>query len=315
MAARDDKPDLNRTETDKSLHQERTKTDGHLERRQREFEQRTTDSIEEDRRIVDERRILDRASRDRVTEEHEQAITGDESLMMVERELSDQATYQARELEDSNLRRERRGKQLLVEAVLYAERLRTNDRLSQERKGVDHASECATRLLADEQARYTNIKEELSDRELAMATICHDLQNQCVATSMGVQLLRKQLSRDARDRAEITRQLSALEENTAFMSRMIKSMLDIERFSRGKVTLNLAPVDLCLLLQDTGKFFPRSRSTSPAPCSPILAPSPCGYQGIMTACSKCWRIKSGTPLSSRPREAPFHSLQRKTTRG
>ena len=77
MAARDDKPDLNRTETDKSLHQERTKTDGHLERRQRAFEQRTTDSIEEDRRIVDERRILDRASRDRsVTAGHEPSHAG-----------------------------------------------------------------------------------------------------------------------------------------------------------------------------------------------------------------------------------------------
>ena len=146
MAARDDKPDLNRTETDKSLHQERTKTDVHLERRQRAFEQRTTDSIEEDRRIVDERRILDRASRDRsVTEGHEQATQGDESLVLAERKLSDHAIYQARELENLNLRRERREKQLLVEALLSIERQRTNDSLAHERACVDLASQYTLR--------------------------------------------------------------------------------------------------------------------------------------------------------------------------
>ena len=260
MAA-NEKPGSHRAETDKSLHDERTKTDGYLERRHKEVEQRTTDAIEDDRRMADERRTLDRAARDRhVPKGQEQAIKGDESLVRVERELSDHAIYQERELEDSNLRRERREKQLLVEALLSTERQRTDDNLSHERECIDLASQYAIRHLAEEQARYTSTREELSDRELAVGTICHDLKNQSVAISIGFQLLRKHLSRDnlsrdTWDRAEITGQISALEDNTAFMRRMIDSMLDIERFAHGKVMLNLEPADLCVLLQDTAKLF------------------------------------------------------------
>ena len=88
-----------------------------------------------------------------------------------------------------------------------------------------------------------------------MGTICHDLKNQNVAISIGFQLLRKLLSRDTWDRAEIIRRISTLEDNTAFMKRMIDSVLDIDRFARGKVTLNLESADLCVLLQDTAKLF------------------------------------------------------------
>jgi signal transduction histidine kinase len=275
MAARDEKPESHRADTDKSLHDERTKTDAYLERRQKEVEQRTTDAIEDDRRMADERRTLDRSARDQhVTEGHEQATHGDESLVRVERELSDQAIYQERELEDSNLRRERREKQLLVEALLSIERQRTDVSLSHERECVDLASQSAIRHLAEEQARHTSTREELSDRELAVGTICHDLKNQNVAISMGFQLLRKVLSREAWDRAEITRQITTLEDNTAFMGRMIDSMLDIERFAHGKLTLNLAPADLCEVLQDTVKLFSPVAITKSCSLGTDLGPEP-----------------------------------------
>ncbi|MGZ8394139.1 MAG: ATP-binding protein [Nitrospira sp.] len=221
-----------------------------------QVEQRTTDAIEEDRRIADQRRTLDRAARDRtITEGQEQATHGDESLVMVERELSDQAIYKQREREYSNLRRERRDKQLLVEALLSTERQRTNDSLSHEREQMDLASQYAMRQLAEEEARYTSAREELSDRELAVGTMCHDLKNHTVTILIGFQLLRKLLAKDTWDRAEVIRRLSALEDTTAFMGRMIDSMLDLERFAHGKVTLNLEPTDLCGLVQDTAKLF------------------------------------------------------------
>lgn len=275
MAAKDEEPGSDRAETDKCLHHERTKTDGHLERRQKELEQRTTDAIEENRRMADERRTLERSARDRhVTDGQAKATKSDESLVMGERERSDQAIYQERELDDSNLRRERREKQLLVEALLSTERQRTDDSLSQERQGVDFDSQSTLRHLTEEQARHTRTREELSDRELAVETLCHDLRNQNVATSIGVQLLRKLLARDAWDRAEITRQLSAIEDNTAFMGRMIDSMLDTERFARGKVTLNLEPADLCVLLQDTAKLFSPVAITRSCSVLTHLGPEP-----------------------------------------
>jgi signal transduction histidine kinase len=256
MASDDEKSNLPRVKTDESLHNERKKTDGYIEGRHQEVEQRTTDAIEEDRRIADERRTLDRAARDRsVTDGHEQATSGYESLVMTEREVSDQAIYKQREREISHLRRERREKQLVVEALFSIERQRTNDSLSREREYMELTFQSAIRQLSEAETHHRSMRKELSDRELAVGTMCHDLKNQIVAVSIGFRLLQKRLARDDWNRAEIISQLSALEHNAAFMGRMIDSMLDRERFAHGKVTLNREPTDLCGLVQDAAKLF------------------------------------------------------------
>lgn len=95
MAGSDDEPKVHRADTDKSLQDERTKTDAHLERRHKEVERQTTEAIEGDRRMADETR--DRAARDRhVTDDHERIATGDESSVMAEREQSDHAISKER---------------------------------------------------------------------------------------------------------------------------------------------------------------------------------------------------------------------------
>ena len=256
MAAKDEDSKNSRDETDQSLQDERIKTDGHLAGRLKEVERRATDAMEDDRRIADETRTRDRAARDRhLTDDPEWTAKGDESSVMTERKRSDHAITTERALQDSNLVRERREKQLLVEALLFTERQRTNDKLSHEREYSDCAYLHAQRQLSDEHARYTSLKDELSDRELALGLICHDLKNQSVAISIGAQVLRLKLTKDAWNRADVIRQLSAMEDNAAFLSRMVDSMLDCERFAHGTMTFNLKPVDLCVLLQDTEKLF------------------------------------------------------------
>ena len=249
MAARDEKTESSRAETNKSLADERTKTDSHLERRHQEVEGQTTDAIASDRRRADETRARDRAAHDQhLTNDPERMAKDHESLLLTEREQSDHAISKERDLQDSNLVRERREKQLLVEALLFTERRRTDDNLGQERACADRASE-------DEQMRYASTREELSDRELAFGILTHDLKNQSVAISIGAQLLRRQLTKDSWDRADLLRQVSIVEDSAAFMSRMVDSLLDIERFAHGKVPLSLKRVDLCLLLQETAKLF------------------------------------------------------------
>lgn len=138
MAARDEESESSRAETDKSLADERKKTDSHLERRHREVERETTEAIATDRRMADETRARDRAAHDRhVTDDHARTAKGDKFVVMAEREQSDNAISKERELEDSNLRRERREKQLLVEALLSSERQRTDNDLCHERECVD----------------------------------------------------------------------------------------------------------------------------------------------------------------------------------
>ena len=46
-----------------------------------------------------------------------------------------------------------------------------------------------------------------------------------------------------------------MEDNAAFMGRMVDAILDIERFAHGTVTLSLTSANLCLLLQETVKLF------------------------------------------------------------
>jgi signal transduction histidine kinase len=249
MAARDEQTEFSRSETNKSLADERTKTDSHLERRHKEVEGHTTDAIASDRRRADETRARDRAEHDRhLANEHARMAKGDECLLMAEREQSDHAINKERELQDSNLVRERREKQLLVEALLSTERRRTDHNLGHERECVDRAS-------ATEQARHASTRAEMSDRELAFGILTHDLKNQSVAISIGAQLLRRQLSKDAWNRADVLKQLSVVEDSAAFMSRMVDSLLDIERFAHGKVPLSLKRTDLCLLLEGTAKLF------------------------------------------------------------
>jgi signal transduction histidine kinase len=256
MAARDEESESSRAETDKSLADERKKTDSHLERRHREVERETTEAIATDRRMADETRARDRAAHDRhVTDDHARTAQGDKFVVMAEREQSDNAISKERELEDSNLRRERREKQLLVEALLSSERQRTDNDLCHERECVDRASQYATRHFEEEQARHRSTREELTDREQVLGMISHDLKNQAIAISIGAQVLRRQLSGDSWDRADVIKQVSAMEDNAAFMSRMVDSILDIERFAHGRVTLDLKPADLRLLLQDTAKLF------------------------------------------------------------
>ncbi|MEP7153646.1 MAG: ATP-binding protein [Nitrospira sp.] len=256
MAVRNEESESSRAETDKSLQDERTKTDGHLERRHKEVERQTNEAIEGDRQIADEHRDFERAARDRhVPDLDERRIKGNESLVTAEREQSDCEMDEERARQDSELRRERQEKQLLVEALLSKERQRTDTNLSHERECLDLASQQVLEHLTEEQARSTHTREELSDRELALGIMCHDLKNQSVAISIGAQLLRRQLSRESWDRADVLRQVAAMEDNAAFMSRMIDAILDIERFAHGKVTLNLKPADLCALLQDTAKVF------------------------------------------------------------
>lgn len=252
MTARHEETESSRVETNKSLADERTKTDGHLERRHKEVEGHTTDAIAADRRMADETRARDRAAHDRhLTGDHGPTAKADESLLR-ERKQSDQAISKERALQDANLVRERCEKQLLVEALLFTERRRTDDNLGHERACVDRAS-------AHEQARHASARQELSDRELAFGILTHDLKNQSVAISIGAQLLRRQLSKDAWDRVDVLKQLSVVEDSAAFMSRMVDSLLDIERFAHGKVPLSLKRADLRLLLQDTAKLFSRER--------------------------------------------------------
>ncbi|MGZ8393367.1 MAG: sensor histidine kinase [Nitrospira sp.] len=256
MAAEDEKPGVNRAETDKSLQDERTKTDGRLAGRHQDVERHTTDAIASDRRMGDQTQARDRAARDRhLTSDQERTAKGDEFELMAERERSDHAISHERALQDSNLVRERREKQLLVEALLFTERTQTDGKLSYERDCVDRASLQALRQFSDEHTRYTRLEEELSDRELALGIICHDLKNQSVAISIGAQLLHRQLSRESWDRAELLRQVAAMRDNAAFLGRMVDCILDVERFSHGTVRLNANRADLCVLLHEVAKLF------------------------------------------------------------
>ena len=275
MAAGDEESESSRAETDKSLKDERAKTDAHLEIGHKEVERHTTDAIEDDRRIADEHQALEREARDRqVPDGLERRSKGNESLVMAERGHSDHAISVERARQDSDLRRERQEKQLVAEALLATERQRTDTDLGHERECVDLAFEQVRQQFKDEQTREVRLRTEGADREQAMALICHDLKNQAVTITIGAQLLRKRLSKDSWDRADAVRQVTSLEDNAAFLSRMVDSLLDIERFAHGKVVLNVKLVDLRVLLQDTAKLFSPVAITKSCTLLTDLGPKP-----------------------------------------
>jgi signal transduction histidine kinase len=252
MAEVDEAGRADRAKTDKSLRDERAKSDQHLERRRQSVEQQTAEAIHADRRTADEERTRQRAHVDRLTAGH--TSLGEQALR-VERERSDEAIKLERLLQDGALQRERFEKRLIAEALLASERLETDASLRGERDLADLASVDMARQLSDEQSAHTAAKDALAQRDQALAMVSHDLKTPAIAITIGVHLMRKQLSHDPLDRSLLLKELAIIEQSAIGMDRMVNDLLDVQKITHGKLPLHTVRGDVCVLLQESLDLF------------------------------------------------------------
>jgi signal transduction histidine kinase len=228
-----------RSKTDRSLEDERDKTDEYLERSITKVEESTTDKVRSIRLATDHALESEREEVD-LDKEHQHDVIGlsplavDEDLLRQERDRTDKLKAIEREQVDRVRTQERVQKQQIADALLEQERKQTDTNLLDERVHVDT---------------------ELITRDQFLAIVSHDLKNSIVAIAIGARLMRKGLSHDAADPRRVLENLALIEQAAAGMDRMIGDLLDVEQVAQGQLKLKLEHVDIYTLLQDCRDLF------------------------------------------------------------
>ena len=216
-----------RVRTDKSLKDERNKTNSVIDSR--------SDSIEEE---SDEKTRLNRIATDKSLE-HTRAVVDQD--LLDERERSDKARIIARKGEDVIRNKERLQKRLIAEALLESERKNTDSKLLEERKRTDIA--------------HDKTKTELITRDQFLAVVSHDLKNSLSSMSLGTGLLRVALSKRIDKDADFFKQLEIIERSVATMDRMISDLLDVERMANDKLLLKTERHNIGELFIECAELF------------------------------------------------------------
>ncbi len=250
-----------RGKTDKSLEDERLKTDEYLDQKSNRVSNEAQADIRLSRFEADEKREITRTQTDLEKAENRLASTDTEStrledkILSDERERCDKAQNAEREKEDRVRAKERFQKRLIAEALLENERRETDTNLIDERTRFDLESEQNSTLLLDEKISHDLTKTALVTRDQFVAVVSHDLKNPLSSIAMSAALMRTDLLCREGDRTNLFRYLDIIERNAANMDRMISDLLDVERMANAKLTLKLEREDLRPLLQECKDLF------------------------------------------------------------
>ncbi len=228
-----------RNRTDKSLEDERIRTDIIIGLESAIVESQS-----------DSKTLLNRVTADEALKKNRAAVDGIETgfgntapddALLNEREHSDKAKIVARQEEDRLRAKEREQKQRLAEVLLESERRDTDENLLEERERTDLAQD--------------KTKEELITRDKFLAVLSHDLKNPLNAISMGASVLRIELSRGLRSKEDLLEVLAMIERSAANMDTMITELLDVEKMANGKLLLEKKEADVGGLLEECAAFF------------------------------------------------------------
>jgi signal transduction histidine kinase len=223
-----------RGKTDQSLEEEREKTDEYLVDALQKVENKTSKKVRLIRRATDEARERQREDLDREKEQDATASPVDEQLLTHERELVDQIQARERELEDRALAEERDQKQLIADALLEAERQKTDSNLLEERVHAD---------------------QELTTRDQFVTIVSHDLKNPVAAIAISARLMKRTLASGTAEPRTLLKDLSIIEQSAASMNRMINDLLDVERIGQGRLALAPKKTEMGALLRECVELF------------------------------------------------------------
>ena len=245
-----------RVNTDKSLEDERGKTDDYLAQKSKTVTREAEEAIRLDRKAADEKCDLARSQVDHEKARGQLKSTPlEDKNLFDERERSDKARKLEREKEDRIRTKERFQKRLIAEALLQSEREETDNDLLDERASIDLESEQKSALLADEKSSHDLTKTALISRDQFLAVVSHDLRNPLGSISMSAEMLRDYFSGTAGDVAAPLKFLNIIERNAAHMDRMISDLLDVERMANAKLILKRKSCDIVALLHECKDLF------------------------------------------------------------
>lgn len=250
-----------RGKTDKSLEDERIKTDEYLDKKSAIVTDDAEEVIRLNRIAADKAREASREIVDLQKTENRLNSTGsqsarlDDKSLVKERKRSDEAQNVERKKEDQVRSKERFQKRLIAEALLESERKETDTNLFDERVRLDIESEQNSNLLLDEKISHDLTKTALLTRDQFLAVVSHDLKNPLGSISMSASLMKSGLSETEIDVKSLRSYLEIIERNAANMDRMISDLLDVEQIANGKLSLSIERHDIRSLLQECMSLF------------------------------------------------------------
>lgn len=217
-----------RKKTDKSLLDERHKTDEVLKVKHRHLARRTDQRIE-----------AMRARSDSELEDNDNAIP---------------AIRNERAQVDSAREWEREEQEWLDKTLLSRERGRSDKDLAFERQKTDAAFDRVSQSLEDEQLAHSATKKALLTRDDILAIVSHDLRNPIgTVLSCSSLLLEKQVFFHLGSETE--RWIRIIKRNAESALSLIRNLLDMESLAHGKFTLTKSEVDICELIQHLAEDF------------------------------------------------------------
>lgn len=224
-----------RKKTNKSLLDERHKTDEALKATHRHLARQTDQSIEAERARTDSKLEVESAN----------TTNGGHTMETIETE---------RAQADSALGIEREEQAWLDSILLSRERRRTDEDLAMERQQTDAAFEKVSQSLEDEQTAHSATRKALLTRDEILAIVSHDLRNPIgTVLSCSSLLLEKQaffhLGPDT------GRWIRIIKRNAESALGLIRNLMDMESLANGKLALMMRDVDICELIQQLAENF------------------------------------------------------------
>ncbi|MBC7537887.1 MAG: HAMP domain-containing histidine kinase [Bacteriovorax sp.] len=233
-----------RKNTDKSLKDERQKTDGYLDQESKNVEEESDETVHANRLAADKKLEKQRAIVD--TEKGNSVRLT--PMLDAERERSDKAQKVARSEEDKVRNQERYQKRLIAEALLENERKDTDSNLHKERDRADNASKHDSELIL-------NAENALVTRDQYLAIVSHDLKNPLNCISLSAGIVRNSINKKGEENESLVVAVELIERSVAHMDRMISDLLDVERMSSEKLVLNRSNSDIYALLCECKDLF------------------------------------------------------------
>lgn len=224
-----------RKKTNKSLLDERHKTDEALKATHRHLARQTDQSIEAERARTDSK----------LEDESANTTNGGHTMETIETE---------RAQADSALGIEREEQAWLDSILLSRERRRTDEDLAMERQQTDAAFEKVSQSLEDEQTAHSATRQALLTRDEILAIVSHDLRNPIgTVLSCSSLLLEKQaffhLGPDT------GRWIRIIKRNAESALGLIRNLMDMESLANGKLALMMRDVDIYELIQQLAENF------------------------------------------------------------
>ena len=218
--------------TDDSLVTERGNTDQSVGDLRKRAERDTDEKVRREREEADDARAQSHVGQGAVDDRWNEQKKVDDDAVAIERLLMDKA-----------LRKERRQRETSLSESFSQKREETDEHLLRERQQTDSEADLHSKLLTNEQSLHSFTKAALTTRDEFLAIVSHDLRSP-IATIIDFAGLLLDRSSSAQFDEESKTWLEVISRNAKTCLRLVKDILDIDRFAEGKLELNLVSCDL-----------------------------------------------------------------------